>query len=82
MAADLFVVVEYNQASGRPHCALEDLCDDAVGAQDMATDLVKAARRRGRNEKYRVFRLEPVDTDDEFFEPTLAGRRITDGPAV
>lgn len=56
-----YVVLEWNQASGRPRLATDDLFDEVTEAQKVAGEATQDARSRGRRESYTV---HEVDMDD------------------
>lgn len=59
MSDSLFVVVEYNQASGQPYTVLNgDLFDDRDEAVEAAVEELRRNRADGRRERYAVFELE------------------------
>jgi hypothetical protein len=47
-----YVVLEWNQASGTPRIAVDDLFDDAAEARDIADELRKEAGSNDRRERY------------------------------
>jgi hypothetical protein len=53
-----YVVVEFNQASGRPKLCGDAVYDGRETADDDAEDPAATARRANRRETYRVFRLD------------------------
>jgi hypothetical protein len=57
-----FVIVEFNQASGRPdgHQSLE-IYEDLTEARDIARDMKTENRRDGRRESYAVYELVEVE---------------------
>ena len=66
MSDSLFVVVEYNQASGQPYTVLgADLFEDRGEAVEVAVEELRRNRAGGRRERYAVFELEEsLDTEE------------------
>jgi len=67
VTAELFAVVEHNQASGLPDDQAVSFCDSIREAVDHADFLTEDNRSRGRREGYVIYRLDEVD-DDELHE--------------
>lgn len=62
MTAVLFVVLEFNQASGQPDDDQSvTLFDNLDEATDHAAELTEQNREVGRRETYRVFELVEVE---------------------
>ena len=53
----MFVVIEYNQASGQPRVATEDPYPDIEDAREFANELAAEAAAIGRRERYAVAEL-------------------------
>ncbi len=65
MDAPMFVVIEWNQASGMPGLPIEtDLFHDRGDADAACRDLREQAEQSGRGETYRVAEVY-VDMDQE-----------------
>lgn len=64
MADEEFVIIEWNQASGRPRLASDDL-HGALEAIEMAREHARRTREVGRRERYSVHRL---DLDEQVWE--------------
>jgi hypothetical protein len=64
MSDRLFVVVEYNQASGIPGEVVGEVVFDKEEAVERAVHACRQNRRDGRRERYAVFELdETIDTE-------------------
>jgi len=57
----MFVVLEWNQASGQPRVAVDDVFYDEQEAVALAADLTREAARVGRRERYTVHELDELD---------------------
>lgn len=74
MSEELFVVVEYNQASGRPGEVVGwEVVDDRDEAVERAVDACRRNRADGRRERYGVFELDEVVSTEQIEE--LAARK-------
>lgn len=62
MGDDQYVVLEYNQASGRPVVAFNgDVYDNAVDAMEDAEGQLRQTHGIGRRERYAVARLNDIE---------------------
>lgn len=61
--ADMFVIIEWNQASQRPSVASDEVYDDREDAENMAELLRLAMAKVGRGERYTVHEL--LDNEEE-----------------
>lgn len=57
----LYVVLEFNQASGQAEGQHVELYDDLEEAREIAAELLDMNRKTGRCETYRVFELVEVE---------------------
>ncbi len=55
---DQYVVIEFNQASGQPRLAFDDVYDNYGDAVQDAHGLVDETRKVGRRERYAVARID------------------------
>ena len=57
----MYVVLEFNQASGMPHVYDTDICDTEVEAVKVMEAAEESTRKVGRRESYEVFELVRID---------------------
>lgn len=62
---DQYVILEFNQASGQPRLAFDDIYDEFGDAVQDATGLLSETRKVGRRERYAVARIEVEWESDE-----------------
>lgn len=53
----MYVVLEWNQASGKPECFVTDVYDDSGPAIELAADALAETKSYGRRERYSVHEL-------------------------
>ena len=59
-----YVVIEWNQASGRPRLADDVLYDDADQAEEMAGQLRADTAAAGRRERFTIHPITENEEDD------------------
>lgn len=68
-----YVVIEWNQAGGRPRLAVDDLFDDEPEAADTANSLAAETAKVGRRERYSIHEVSWDEQDELLRDPeTLA----------
>lgn len=63
------VVIEWNQASGQPRLASDDLHDTELDAAEAANELAAEAARIGRGERYTVHEVRWDERDEYLVDP-------------
>lgn len=59
----MFVVVEWNQASGRPSLVNSDVYDRRADAQEVADEALAYTKSCGRRERYTVHELSDEEIE-------------------
>ena len=62
---ELFVVIEWNQASGEPRVADDEVYSDEAEVRERAAWCAQQTAAVGRRERFTVARIEHVEDDDE-----------------
>lgn len=68
-----YVVIEWNQAGGRPKLASDELYDDLQETSDEATRLTEEIAKVGRRERYTVHEVSWDEQDELLIDQVLAG---------
>lgn len=65
MSREQYVVLEFNQASGQPRLAFDDVYDSFSNAEEDARSLLAETQKVGRRERYAVASIEIEWWSDE-----------------